>query len=55
MVEETQVGIWGVGRWSSAYLWGAGNPERRPPRVDRYDGRGYWRRHCWRTDFWVGW
>ena len=53
--EETNVGVWGIGSWSSAFAWGAGNPQRTPAAVDRFDGTGRWCRHCWGTDFWVRW
>ncbi len=55
MTEESSVGIWGVGRWTSAGRWGNGNPRRRPLSVDRYDGLGYWGAHCWAADFWLRW
>jgi len=55
VTEATSVGVWGVGRWTSADRWGEGNPQRRPLTVDRYDGTGYWDRHCWMTDFWLRW
>jgi hypothetical protein len=55
VTDETSVGIWGAGRWTAAGRGGAGNPQRRFLTVDRYDGTGYWARHCWITDFWLRW
>jgi hypothetical protein len=55
VLDETNVAIWGVGRWTSACCWGRGDRQRQPLTVDRYDGTAHWGRHCWATDFWLRW
>jgi hypothetical protein len=54
-VENTGVGVWGVGAWDPIAKWGQADPRRDPLAVDRYSGQAYWGRHCWGTDFWLRW
>jgi len=53
--EQTAVGAWGVGAWTSSAKWGRPDPRRDPLTVDRHSGQAYWGRHCWGADPWLRW
>jgi hypothetical protein len=54
-VDQTGVGVWGVGTWAASRKWGRPDSRRDPLTIDRYSGQAHWGRHCWGSDVWLRW